>query len=77
MNTEQINHGLPKEGFVKLDQILQVIPVSESSWYRGIKKGVFPEGKKLYGGAVGWDVKSIRQLIKSLASQQNHSTSSS
>jgi predicted DNA-binding transcriptional regulator AlpA len=57
---------LPDEGFVKLSQIQAVIPVSKSTWYRGMESGVFPRPIKLSERAVGWRVEEIRDCIKRL-----------
>lgn len=62
--------SLPTEGFVRLPQILSVIPVSRTSWWRGIKAGQFPEPIKL-GRSVMWKVHEIRELIDRLAEGQD------
>ena len=33
---------LPDEGFVRLPQILQVLPIGKTSWWEGVKKGRYP-----------------------------------
>ncbi|MFD0894744.1 AlpA family phage regulatory protein [Luteolibacter ambystomatis] len=44
MVQEQI---LPEEGFAKLAQVLKVIPVSKSTWFRGIAAGKYPKPVKI------------------------------
>ena len=54
---------LPQEGFVRLEQVLEVIPVSKSTWFRGIQSGRFPASVKLGMRASGWRVEEIRNLL--------------
>lgn len=35
---------LPETGFVRLPQILSLIPISRSAWWAGIREGKFPQG---------------------------------
>ncbi len=59
--------NFPQEGFVRLPQILSVIPVSASSWWRGVKSGKYPGPVKLSARTTAWRVADIRQLIVSLS----------
>lgn len=63
--TESIK--LPEEGFVRLPTVLQVLPMGESSWYKGIREGRYPKPVSLGGRVVAWNVKDIRQLINQIA----------
>lgn len=57
--------GLPVTGFLRLPGVLAVIPVSRSTWYAGIKKGIYPKPSKMLGPRIAlWDVDDIRSLIK-------------
>lgn len=58
--------GLPEEGYIRLPQVLSVMPVSRTTWWRGIKKGKFPKSTPLSDGTVGWDVEDIRKLLKDI-----------
>ncbi len=62
---------LPSEGFVKLPQILTAIPVSKSTWFRGIAAGKYPRPVKLGQRCSGWDVMEIRQCIERLQNPTN------
>ena len=57
---------LPKEGFVRLNQVLEVIPVSRSTWFRGVESGRYPKPVKLGPRASGWRVEEVRDCIESL-----------
>jgi len=55
---------LPEIGFVRLCQILQLIPVSKSSWWAGVKSKKFPQPVKLGPRTTAWKVEDIRALIE-------------
>ena len=57
---------LPSEGFVRLDAVLAVIPVSRSTWWAGVRSGRFPAPVKLSPRITAWRVEDIRKLIEDL-----------
>lgn len=57
-------HSLPETGFVRLPAILEVIPVSKSTWWKGVKEGRYPRPVKLGPRITAWEVGSIRALIE-------------
>ncbi|MGJ8641387.1 MAG: helix-turn-helix transcriptional regulator [Opitutaceae bacterium] len=57
---------LPEEGFVRLETILQVIPVSRSTWFRGVNDGRFPHPVKLSERASAWRVEEIRMCMEKI-----------
>jgi prophage regulatory protein len=59
--------SLPETGFIRLSQILELIPVSRSSWWRGVKEGRFPQPVKLAARTTAWRAEDIRSLIDSYA----------
>lgn len=52
-------------GFLRLPQVLTLIPISRSSWWDGIKKGKYPQGIKLGTRTTVWRAEDIRTLIDS------------
>ena len=54
---------LPETGFVRLPQILSLIPISRSAWWAGIREGKFPQGIKLGSKTTVWRAEDIRNLI--------------
>ena len=59
---------LPEHGFVRLPQILTVIPVSESTWWAGVRSGEYPAGLR-HGRCRLWTVEEIRHLIDRISMQ--------
>lgn len=59
--------SIPAEGFIRLPQILSVIPVSRSAWWAGVASGKYPKGVKLGKRTTCWKVQDIRALINRLS----------
>jgi len=55
---------LPETGFVRLPQVLALIPISRSAWWAGIRSGKFPQGIKLGRKTTVWRAEDIRRLIE-------------
>jgi prophage regulatory protein len=60
---------LPETGFVRLNQILSMIPLGKTCWWEGVKSGRFPKPIKLSTRCTAWRAEDIRALIKSLSEQ--------
>lgn len=60
---------IPETGFVRLAQVLTVIPLCKSSWWQGVKSGRFPKPIKLSARCVAWKAEDIHALIKQLSGQ--------
>ena len=58
--------ALPTEGFVRLSQVLQVVPVGKTSWYAGLKSDPpkYPRPVKLGPRISAYRVEDIRALIE-------------
>jgi predicted DNA-binding transcriptional regulator AlpA len=64
MKNETVFAQLPAVGYVRLRQILAVIPVGRSSWWKGVKEGRFPKPTKLAERTTVWNVADIWNLIQ-------------
>lgn len=62
-----MSYDLPETGFLRLPQVLSVIPVGKTRWWKGVKEGRYPKPIKLSPRCTGWRAEDIRQLIKSLS----------
>lgn len=65
---------LPATGYLRIHHIvgdtkrgiIGIFPVSRSSWYEGVKKGIYPQSVNLGGGrTVAWKVEDIQALLDS------------
>lgn len=59
-------NGLPPIGFLRLKQVLRLIPISKSSWWAGVKSGRYPQPTKLGARVTIWRAVDIFELIKSV-----------
>jgi predicted DNA-binding transcriptional regulator AlpA len=59
--------ALPEVGFVRLPQILSVLPIGKSTWWAGVRSGRFPPPTKLGSRISVWEAQAIRGLLTSLA----------
>lgn len=51
-------------GFIRLEQILKLIPVSKATWWNGCKTGQFPKPYKLAPRITAWKVSDIQSCIE-------------
>jgi prophage regulatory protein len=59
-------HDLPETGFLRLPQVLDVIPICKTSWWNGVKSGRFPKPVKLTAHCTAWRAEDIHALIKKI-----------
>ena len=57
-------HRLQDEGFMRLDEVLKIFPVSKSHWWQGVKDGKYPAGIKLSERVTAWRVRDIQALLE-------------
>lgn len=55
-------------GFLRLPEVLALIPVSKSSWWAGVKSGRFPKPVKLGPRMSAWRSVDIADLVSRLES---------
>jgi predicted DNA-binding transcriptional regulator AlpA len=58
-------------GFYRLPKVLQIIPVSRSSWWAGVKAGKYPAGIKISPNTTVWRQSDIHELCEHLAKGGN------
>lgn len=63
--------SLPNTGFIRLPTVLKFIPVGKSSWWDGIKKGIYPQPVHLGKRVTAWRVEDIQTLIERFSDQQS------
>jgi len=57
---------IPEFGFLRLNDVLRIIPVSKTTWYNGVRSGRFPKGIRLSQNIVVWRVEDIKNLVRQL-----------
>ncbi len=64
MTTQKLSPPkIPECGFIRLKQVLEVIPVSKSSWWDGIRRGIYPAGLHVSQRITAWRCSDIQALI--------------
>lgn len=58
---------LDQPGFLRLEDVLTLIPVSRATWYAMVKAGEAPQQVALFRRAVAWRTQDIRTLIDRLS----------
>lgn len=56
--------NLPEVGYLRLSQILSIIPISKSAWWEGCRSGLYPKPVKLGPRTTAWRVEDIRELME-------------
>jgi prophage regulatory protein len=64
---ETDTYHLPDTGFVRLPDVLRVIPLGKTSWWKGVKSGRYPKPVKLSPRCTAWRAEDIRELIQRLS----------
>ncbi|MDY0260043.1 MAG: AlpA family phage regulatory protein [Desulfovibrio sp.] len=64
---------VPTVGFLRLPQILQLVPISKSAWWEGCKTGRFPKPVKLGPRTTAWKAEDIAELVNMLGKQEKTS----
>ena len=64
--TQQPVHLNPA-GYLRLKQVLQLIPVGKTTWWNGVKSGRFPEAVKLGPRTTAWRGADIQKLLEKLS----------
>jgi prophage regulatory protein len=65
--SDQTRNSLPDEGLVRLNFILAPkgpLPISRSTWWKGVAEGRYPRPVKLAPRISAWPVEDIRKLIE-------------
>ncbi|MCC6301928.1 MAG: AlpA family phage regulatory protein [Gammaproteobacteria bacterium] len=63
----QHHDSIPNTGFLRLAQILQIVPVGRSTWWARVKAGIYPKTVKLGPRTSAWRVEDIRELVAKLS----------
>lgn len=58
------NLSISETGFLRLSQILQLIPIGRSTWWAGVKSGKYPKPIKLGAKTTVWKAEDIKLLIE-------------
>ena len=66
-----MSSALPTTGFLRLSQVLSLVPVSKSNWWEGCRTGRYPKPFKLGPRTTVWRVEDIRAFIEGVHNPQS------
>lgn len=67
-NPEALQHPAV-DRFLRVNQVLELIPVSRSTWWDGVASGRYPRGVKLSERTTAWRMSDIMALIERLTAE--------
>ena len=70
-------YKLPESGFLRLKQVLEIFPVSKSTWWAGVKDGRYPKPVQLGPKMTAWRVVDIIFLLENIDSQAPNKSATS
>ena len=59
--------ALSNSAYLRLPQILELIPIGRSTWWLWVSQGKAPKGVKLGPRTTAWKASEIQQLLDKLA----------
>lgn len=81
-----MRYYLPETGYLRLNQIIgsrtavppipAIIPISKSTWWAGVKTGIYPRPLKLGPRITVWRVEDILALLASVTDKDKPTTPS-
>lgn len=57
---------LPETGFVRISTVLAHLPIGRSTFWAGVRSGVYPPAYKLAPRTTAWKAEDIRALLEKL-----------
>jgi prophage regulatory protein len=52
------------DSFLRIPQVLELVPVSRSGWWQGVKEGRFPQPVKLSPRVTVWRASDVQAYIE-------------
>ena len=62
---------IPSTGFLRLPQIMELVPISKSAWWEGCRTGRYPKPVKIGPRTTVWRAEVIKAFIESAGQQRN------
>lgn len=68
----QKQFSIPTYGFLRLPQVLAIIPISKSAWWEGCRTGRYPKPIKLGPRTTVWRAEDIAEFINQINEQNSN-----
>lgn len=56
--------NLPDDALIRLPDVLRLFPVGKSTWWEGVKNGIYPKPVELGPRARAWRLSDVLTLIR-------------
>lgn len=66
LNRNKNDCDLSNQGFMRIQEVLRYVPIGKSTWWKGIKEGKFPKGRKIGPKTTVWSKKDILGLLQKI-----------
>lgn len=66
---------IPTFGFLRLPQVLAIVPISKSAWWEGCRTGRYPKPIKLGSRTTVWRVEDIIDFVQNFGKQADEAKS--
>lgn len=60
------NYDLHEHRYLRLKSVLEVIPVSRSTWYKWIQCGIAPKSTSISLRVAAWKIQDIKKLLEEM-----------
>lgn len=66
--------GINENTLLRLSQVLSIIPISKSAWWKGCKDGKYPKPLKLGPKTTVWKASEINAFLEKVRSESQESS---
>lgn len=70
MSLPSTSNNIPLSGFMRIKDVLKLIPISRATWLEGVRSGLYPEAIHPSPGTSAWRVDDIQILIERISNKQ-------
>lgn len=61
--------AVPESGYIRLPEVLHILPVCKATFYKGIRSGIYPAPTKISERCSAWKIEEIRQLFSKMTNE--------
>lgn len=70
MSLPNATNNVELSGFMRIKDVLKLIPISRATWCEGVRSGLYPEAIHPSPGTSAWRVDDIKILIERISNAQ-------
>lgn len=67
MSLLNTTNDIQLSGFMRLKDVLKLIPVSKATWSAGVERGIYPQPFHPSAGTSAWKTSEIANLIEQIS----------